>query len=267
MQLSYWNILLFFILPPIFVIILLIGIRKRIAFVKNQYRHSFQLLIMVVIIHVLIALIYTTPWDNYLVANNIWFYDPSKISGIVLGYVPLEEYIFFIFQSLLTGFWTILIYISIPNKTNSFVPNPKYNLLAAILFLPALVSLFNLIGGSDNKQYLSLILIWAFFPIFLQWIFGLDILIKNIRLFLLSLIPVTLYLWIIDTIAITNGIWHINPDYILGISLSSLPMEEMVFFFVTNVIICSGIILMTDPESIIRVKSWIFSLNKRFKYQ
>ncbi|MFN8522132.1 MAG: lycopene cyclase domain-containing protein [Chloroflexota bacterium] len=51
----------------------------------------------------LVALAYTAPWDNAIVAMGVWTYDPSKIWGIVLGYVPAEEYVFFMLQPLLAG--------------------------------------------------------------------------------------------------------------------------------------------------------------------
>ena len=35
---------------------------------------------------VLIAVVYTTPWDNYLVATKVWWYDTELVTGIVLGY-------------------------------------------------------------------------------------------------------------------------------------------------------------------------------------
>lgn len=50
---------------------------------------------------VLLALVYTTPWDNYLVATRVWSYDPARVWNIVLGYVPLEEYLFFVLQPIL----------------------------------------------------------------------------------------------------------------------------------------------------------------------
>ena len=54
-----------------------------------------------------IALIYTTPWDNYLVATRVWYYDPKLVLNLTLGYVPLEEYAFFILQSFLTGLFCV----------------------------------------------------------------------------------------------------------------------------------------------------------------
>ena len=35
------------------------------------------------IVLVLIAVIYTTPWDNYLVATEVWWYDPASVTGQV----------------------------------------------------------------------------------------------------------------------------------------------------------------------------------------
>jgi lycopene cyclase domain-containing protein len=54
-----------------------------------------------------IALVYTTPWDNYLVATRVWYYDPMLVLNLRLGYVPIEEYAFFILQTFLTGLFAI----------------------------------------------------------------------------------------------------------------------------------------------------------------
>ncbi len=50
-----------------------------------------------------IAFVYTTPWDNAIIALGVWSYDPALVWGIVLGWVPLEEYLFFLLQPLLSG--------------------------------------------------------------------------------------------------------------------------------------------------------------------
>jgi len=56
---------------------------------------------------ILASVIYTTPWDNYLVAARVWYYDPKLVLNIIFGYVPLEEYLFFILQTLLAGLFTL----------------------------------------------------------------------------------------------------------------------------------------------------------------
>ena len=61
----------------------------------------------VILLHVAVAVIYTTPWDNYLVATGVWWYDPALVTGVTLGWVPIEEYTFFVLQTLLTGMWLL----------------------------------------------------------------------------------------------------------------------------------------------------------------
>ena len=47
----------------------------------------------------------------------------------------------------------------------------------------------------------------------------------------------TLYLWLADALAIEMGIWSINPDFLLGIYCAKLPLEEMTFFVITNLMV------------------------------
>ncbi|RKH85099.1 lycopene cyclase domain-containing protein [Corallococcus sp. AB045] len=47
----------------------------------------------------------TSPWDNMAVKWGLWGFDPERIWGVKLGYLPLEEYLFFGLQTLLVGLW------------------------------------------------------------------------------------------------------------------------------------------------------------------
>jgi len=51
----------------------------------------------------LLALVYTGPWDNLIVSQGVWSYHPRQIAGVVIGRVPLEEYVFYVLQVTLTG--------------------------------------------------------------------------------------------------------------------------------------------------------------------
>lgn len=55
----------------------------------------------------LVALAYTAPWDNALIRNGVWSFGHSHVVGVVLGVVPLEEYLFYILQVAVTGLFTI----------------------------------------------------------------------------------------------------------------------------------------------------------------
>ncbi|RKG80249.1 lycopene cyclase domain-containing protein [Corallococcus exercitus] len=55
----------------------------------------------------LLVIVYaaTSPWDNMAVKWGLWGFDPDRIWGVKLGYLPLEEYLFFGLQTLLVGLW------------------------------------------------------------------------------------------------------------------------------------------------------------------
>lgn len=53
----------------------------------------------------IVVYVATSPWDNLAVKWGLWGFDPQRIWGIKLGYLPLEEYLFFGLQTLLVGLW------------------------------------------------------------------------------------------------------------------------------------------------------------------
>jgi lycopene cyclase domain-containing protein len=51
----------------------------------------------------IVVVAWTSPWDNAAVAAGLWGFDPERISGIVIGLLPIEEYIFFLLQTWVTS--------------------------------------------------------------------------------------------------------------------------------------------------------------------
>jgi len=214
--------------------------------------------------HILVALLYTTPWDNYLVATRVWWYDPALVSGIVLGWVPLEEYLFFILQPLATGLWLLFLARRLPLATGSGT-HPRLRsvstLAVAVIWLG---SVGLLISGWGPGTYLALELVWALPPIILQLGFGADILWRHRRLVLLTLLPATLYLSAADALAIGSGTWTINPEQSLGIYLGAiLPLEEILFFTLTNILLVFGMTLVLARQSQRRLETLLHSLANR----
>ncbi len=207
-----------------------------------------------VVLHVAVAVIYTTPWDNYLVATGVWYYDPDLVTGIVLGYVPIEEYTFFVVQSILAGLW-IAFLMRRMRFDGPYAPLDRRWRIAPVLALGVLwvTSVAVLFSGWQPGVYLSLLLAWALPPIMLQFGFGGDILRRYGRLVLLSIGGLTLYLAVADFLAIDSGTWEINPAQSLHwLILGVLPVEEVIFFFITNTLLTLGIVLILALESHVR---------------
>lgn len=210
---------------------------------------------VVLLAHVLVAVIYTTPWDNYLVATAVWWYDPELVTGFTLGWVPLEEYIFFILQTFLTGLWLLYLARRLPFDSHP-IPHAqtlrRFSTLA--LGLMWLVSVGLLVSRWSPGTYLALILVWSLPPIMLQTGFGADILWRHRWPVLTALLPPLLYLSLADALAINSGIWTISPAQSLNIFLGEqLPLEEFCFFLLTNTLVVFGMVLVLARESQARV--------------
>ena len=196
--------------------------------------------------HVLVALVYTTPWDNYLVATGVWFYDPALVTGITIGWVPIEEYTFFIVQPIMTGLWLLFLLRRWPVNTGAPAPDrPRLRLAqTGALGLVWLISLAVWLSGWAPGVYLSLILVWALPPIMLQTYTGGDVLWQFRGLAALAILAPTIYLGAADSLAIAAGTWTIDPGQSLEIFLpGGLPLEEFVFFLMTNTLLVFGMTL------------------------
>lgn len=205
----------------------------------------------IILLHIVAAVVWTTPWDNYLVATGVWFYDPARVLGITIGWVPLEEYTFFVVQTLLTGLWVLWLGrhlapapLPIPNRPGLRVSAAG---LVTLLVLAA-VALF--VSGWRPGTYLALEVGWLLIPVIPQMLVGADALWHHRRLVLAGLLPPWLYLAAADFIAIGEGTWQIDPAQTTGVLIGGvLPVEEAIFFLLTNVLIVFGMVLFIGTDN------------------
>ncbi len=214
-----------------------------------------------IFLHVVIALIYTTIWDNYLVATRVWWYDPALVTGLTIAYVPIEEYTFFILQPILAGLWLLFLLRHLKlrswsaQETWQTWPSATTWAVVAVSAVIWLGSVFLLASGWQPGIYMGLELAWAVPPIAMQVAFGADILWRYRRLVALVIIPLTLYLSIADAIAIAGGIWTISPQKSVGLLLGGiLPVEEFLFFLLTTTLVTFGVTLVLAQASQERIR-------------
>jgi lycopene cyclase domain-containing protein len=209
-------------------------------------------------IHVLLAVIYTTPWDNYLVATGVWYYNPKLVTGWVIGYVPIEEYTFFVLETILAGLWWWFLARRIPfsafpssAERDLFTRSklPVYISICVLLFA-WLVFTYLFFFGEAKWTYLAIILFWALPPIFIQLLFGADILWHYRRLVFWAIVVPATYLSLMDMVALTETTWSISASQTTGVLFFGiLPLEEVIFFFVTNMLIAFGLTLLLADVS------------------
>ena len=186
---------------------------------------------------VLIALVYTTPWDNYLIAVGVWEYGPDTVTGTI-GLAPVEEYMFIVLQPVVAGVWLYAFEPPTVDVSVSRRDRVVGALAGGIVGVTGAVLLF-----SDATFYMGAILAWAGPVLGLQWGFGWPYLWRVRRRFVLGVAVPTVYFASVDRIAIDAGVWIISGEYTTGLTVAGLPIEEGAFFLITNAFVVQGLLL------------------------
>lgn len=254
---TYFGFLLRFLVLPIFIFLTITWRDNK----NNKPTLGFQngrAVWMAILVHVILAVVYTTPWDNYLVATGVWYYNPDLVTGIVFGYVPIEEYTFFVLETILTGLWWWFLARRITEPKENFQPSITVRITASVILFFAWV-IFTALFFSDNQPttYLSITLFWALPAIFPQLLYGADILWYHRKLVLLGILVPGTYLSLMDIVALTDTTWSIAKDQTTGILFFGiLPLEEVLFFFITNILIIFGMTLLLSNLGKQRFGNW-----------
>ena len=185
-----------------------------------------------------IALLYTTPWDNYVIAIGAWTYPPDAVVGTI-GLVPIEEYCFFVLQPLATGLLFEVERSGAITRSGARSASPAGVAAGAGLTIAGIAALV-----SGFSEYLGLILVWAGPVVIVQWLYDGRLLAQTTASWAIPLAASTCYLWIADAIAIRIGVWSISDAHTSGLHVVGLPIEEMTFFLLTNSMVLFGLVLL-----------------------
>jgi lycopene cyclase domain-containing protein len=91
--------------------------------------------------------------------------------------------------------------------------------------------------------YFALLLVWALPPIALQWIAGWPFLNRHRRAWLLAILLPTVWLVAADSTAL-GVVWTIAPGQSTGMFIGNIPVEEAVFFLLTNTLVVQSFLLL-----------------------
>lgn len=238
---SYLEFLLLFLIPPIILLSWLIS--RRIG--RNKTLQVWRWIGLICAI----AFVYTTPWDNYLVYRGVWSYGADRVVGTI-GFVPIEEYAFFLLQPILTGLWLSSLITVRDGWSGASRTEPGGLRGAYTGFWLALTILGGWMTIGTASLYLGLILVWAS-PVLagMAWL-STSLFWQNRSTWALGVAVPTVYLWVADRIAIGLGIWDISDTFSLDLDPLGLPIEEAVFFLVTNLLVVQGLMMFLSGTPI-----------------
>lgn len=231
-MLTYMEVHLYYTIPPTVILFLLM--RPLISNFDRLKMYSLCTL----------AVLYTTPWDNYIIYHKAWWYRKDAVLGTI-GYVPIEEYLFFIIQTMFMTLWTSAcsrwtihsLHLRQPSKGKFFVI--RYITLS-VMVSAVVLGWTHAVPGTKTF-YLGSIAWWAMLIIVFLWYIAGIYIYERFRMVLLCVLVPTVYLCYVDVIALRARVWHINEATSLEVFLvDDLPLEEILFFVVTNVIVVLG---------------------------
>ena len=244
---TYTQFLLIFTVIPITV--LAIVLRKDLSAVY----------IKTLLIVSLIAFTATSVWDNYAVYSGIWQFPPEKTLGIYLYYVPIEEYAFFFLQTYLTGLVQLFILFRTGKKADLQSGQIRKAIFPLILF-PLIANLHQdqsdkLILPFGNWNYLFHLFSWSGFFVLIQLVFGWKKITENLKLIYVPTLIMTVYFSLADSVSIGNGIWTFDPAQTIGTKVGNVPLEEILFFLMTNLLITEAMVLLLNQKYLTKVNN------------
>jgi len=204
----------------------------------------------------LVALAYTTPWDNELVRRGVWHYGEGTVA-LRIWHAPLGEYLFVVLQSVAVGLFVSHalaragggLDAGAPpvDRRSTARPGPtdvsrRDRALGALAGL-GVGGLGLALTGRPSTFYLGATLAWAGPVLALQWAVGWRHLLARRRLVAAGVLVPTAYCWLADRLALELGVWIISPAFTTGVAPGGLPVEEAVFFLLTSLFLTQGLVL------------------------
>ncbi len=113
-----------------------------------------------------------------------------------------------------------------------------------------------------HLTYLVFELVWALPIVLAQWVIGHKVLRRAWRMIVVGAGVPTLYFSAADAVAIHQHIWTLTPSRILGLHAGPLPVEEAIFFWVTNLMVVQGLLLLGSTEQWARARERVGRLRK-----
>jgi putative membrane protein len=199
---------------------------------------------------ILIVVTFTSPWDNAAVKWRTWEFPEDRI-WFRIAFLPIEEYAFFVLQTLIVGLLTVVVLAHLGGQSHVGSITIR-EAVAAIVF----VSTWFLLGAvyrrarlmSRRLTYSWHLLYWFLPVVVVQWIIASEVLLPNAFVILLSAGIVGTYLVVADIVAVRHGIWFFDEEQITGIKVFSvLPWEEAAFFYITSLLVSQSTVLLLPP--------------------
>jgi lycopene cyclase domain-containing protein len=212
-------------------------------------RHELHALLLVLAA----VMIFTTPWDNLAAKWGIWGFPREKYS-LRVGYLPIEEYAFFILQSLNVMLAVRALFHFFPDW--QLGEETSVSLITVICLAASIIPWLLVVWqlrwlrrrGGPCVNY-AIHLSWFLPVIYAQWVLAPYLFFDHAALLGLITAAFGVYYTVADIIAVRGGTWHFDEKQITGVKLAGiLPWEEIAFFFLTSLLVAQSYLLLLPSD-------------------
>jgi lycopene cyclase domain-containing protein len=201
----------------------------------------------------LAVVVFTTPWDNLAAKWGIWGFPREKYS-LQLGYLPLEEYLFFVLQSLNVMLAVRALFHYFPGLLTGEETDPgwlTWICLGASVIPWAVVAaqLIWLRRKAGPRVNYAIHLAWFLPVIYTQWVIAPQLFWAHVGLLAMVTAAFGIYYTLADLAAVRAGTWFFDEKQITGVKLAGvLPWEEIAFFFITSLLVAQSYLLLLPAD-------------------
>ncbi len=197
---------------------LLLSFDKKVAFYKD-WRYLFP--------GILAGMLVFIPWDEWFTRAGIWSFNPEYLTGIHIGSLPLEEWLFFI----VVPYACVFIYACL----NAYLGDPLQK-LGPWFFVGMAVLSAVLVSGWYHRTYP--LVTFGLIPFAMGWhyyVFGTRLMGKITFMWLVHLVP----LFLINGVLTSEPVVRYNDFENLGIRIGTVPFEDSFYSFLLLLIVVS----------------------------
>ena len=200
------------------------------------------------------VMVFTTPWDNLAAKWGIWGFPREKYS-LRLGYLPIEEYAFFLLQSLNVMLTIRALFHFLPDwQTGMETVLSRWTLIclgaSAIPWVLVAAQMIWMRRKAGPRVNYAVHLAWFLPVIYFQWILAPPLFFAHLGLLTLVMALFGVYYTLADLVAVRGGTWFFDEKQITGWKLGGiLPWEEIAFFFLTSLLVAQSYLLLLPPDS------------------
>jgi lycopene cyclase domain-containing protein len=201
----------------------------------------------------LAVMIFTAPWDNLAAKWGIWGFPREKYS-LRLGYLPIEEYAFFLLQSVNVMLAIRALFIFFPDwQLGQETAVSKWTLIclagSLIPWTFVAIQLRWLRRKCGPRVNYAVHLAWFLPVIYAQWVIAPPLFFGHAGLLALITGAFGIYYTLADLVAVRAGTWFFDEKQITGVKLGGvLPWEEIAFFFLTSLLVAQSYLLLLPED-------------------